>query len=86
MKTYDLGEYIHLNQNAFIMTFEMHLRQPTFTYSACGPFNKSKERMKKLETEDSKHIYPNKLDKACFNMLWFMEILKIYLEEQLLIK
>ena len=22
---------------------EMHLRQPVFTYSACGPFTKSKE-------------------------------------------
>ena len=24
---------------------EMHLRQPRFTYSACGPFTKSKERI-----------------------------------------
>ena len=24
---------------------EMHLRQPGFTYSACGPFTKSKERI-----------------------------------------
>ena len=23
---------------------EMHLRQPGFTYSACGPFRKNKER------------------------------------------
>ena len=27
---------------------EMHLRQPEFTYSACGPFTKSKEIIKKL--------------------------------------
>ena len=25
---------------------EMHLRQPGFTYSACGPFTKSKEKMR----------------------------------------
>ena len=27
---------------------EMHLRQPGFTYSACGPFTKNKERIKKF--------------------------------------
>ena len=26
---------------------EMHLRQPGFTYSACGPFTKNKEKIKK---------------------------------------
>ena len=26
---------------------EMHLRQPGFTYSVCGPFTKNKERIKK---------------------------------------
>ena len=26
---------------------EMHLRQPKFTYSACAPFTKNKERTKK---------------------------------------
>ena len=25
---------------------EMHVKQPGFTYSACGPFTKSKERTK----------------------------------------
>ena len=46
---------------------KMHLRQPGFTYSACGPFTKSKERMKKFkETGDSRYIYHNELDKACF--------------------
>ena len=42
---------------------EMHLRQPGFTYSACGPFTKNKEFK---ETGDSKYIYQNELDKACF--------------------
>ena len=46
---------------------EMHLRQPGFKYSACGPFTKNKERIQKFkETGDSRCIYQNKLDKACF--------------------
>ena len=45
----------------------MHLRQPVFTYIACGPFIKNKERIQKFkQTEDSRYIYKNKLDKACF--------------------
>ena len=27
---------------------EMHLRQPAFTYSACGPCRKNKERIQKI--------------------------------------
>ena len=46
---------------------EMHLRQPGFTYSACGAFTKNKERIQKFEqTGDSRYIYRNELDKACF--------------------
>ena len=46
---------------------EMHLRQPGFTYSASRPFAKNKERMKKIEeTGDSKYIYQNELNNACF--------------------
>ena len=46
---------------------EMHLRQPGFTYSACGPFTKNKERIQKFkETRDTSYIYKNGLDKACF--------------------
>ena len=45
----------------------MHLRQPQFTYSACGPFTKNKERIQKFkETGDLRCIYRNELDKACF--------------------
>ena len=45
----------------------MHLKQPQFTYSACGPFTKNKERIQKFEkTGDTKYIYRNELDKACF--------------------
>ena len=46
---------------------EMHLKQPGFTYSACGPFTKNKERIQKFkETGDTNYIYKNELDKACF--------------------
>ena len=46
---------------------EMHLRQPQFTYSACGPLTKNKERIQKFkEAGDSRYIYRNELDKACF--------------------
>ena len=46
---------------------EIHLKQPVFTYSACGPFTKNKERIQIFkETEDTSHIYKNELDKACF--------------------
>ena len=46
---------------------EMHLKQHQLTYSACGPFTKNKERIQKFkETGDSRYIYRNELDKACF--------------------
>ena len=46
---------------------EMHLKQPGFTYSACGPFTKNKERIQQFkETGDTSYVYKNELDKACF--------------------
>ena len=46
---------------------EMHLRQPQFVYSTCGPFTRHKERIKKFkQTGDTHYIYRNELDKACF--------------------
>ena len=46
---------------------EMHLKQPGFTYSACGLFTKNKGRIQKFqETVDTSNIYKNELDKACF--------------------
>ena len=39
---------------------EMHLKQPRFTYSACGPFTKNKERIKKFKkTGDTNYFYKN---------------------------
>ena len=43
---------------------EMHLRQLGFSYSACRPFTKNRERIQKFkETGDSQYIYQNEL---CF--------------------
>ena len=46
----------------------MHLKQPKFTYSACGPFTKNKERIQKLKKNpgDSRYIYRDEIDKGCF--------------------
>ena len=58
--------------NRFLLTGdkfmpEIYLKQPGFTYSACGPFTKNKERIQKFkETGDTSYIYKNELDKACF--------------------
>ena len=39
---------------------EMHLKQPSFTYSACGPFTKNKGRIEKLmQTRNTGFIYKN---------------------------
>ena len=46
---------------------EIHLKQLGFTYSACGPFTKNKERIEKfMQTGNTNFIYKNKLHKACF--------------------
>ena len=46
---------------------ELHLKQPGFNYSACGPFAKHRERIRKFrETGNLKHLYRNELDKAYF--------------------
>ena len=58
---------------------EMHLKQPGFTYSACGPFTKNKERIQKFkETGDTNYIYKRLvLLRLVFNLTWLMKILKI---------
>ena len=45
----------------------MHLRQPKFVHSACGSFTRHKERIKEFKrTGDTRLLYRNELDKACF--------------------
>ena len=42
-------------------------KQPGFTYIACGPFTKSKERIEKfMQSGNTYYSYKNELDKACF--------------------
>ena len=46
---------------------ELQLKQPEFTYTACGSFNKRRKRTRKFtETDNLKHLCRNELDKACF--------------------
>ena len=46
---------------------EMHLKQPGFSYSPCGPFNKNKERIEKfIQTGNTDFVYGNELDAASF--------------------
>ena len=46
---------------------ELHLKKREFTYSACGPFVKNKERIEKfIQTGNEDFIYRNELDKTCF--------------------
>ena len=48
---------------------EIHLKQLGFTYSACGPFTKNRERIKKfMKTGNTDFIYRIDLDKACFQL------------------
>ena len=57
---------------------EMHLRQAGFTYSACGPFTKNKERIQSLKKQGIQAIFIKmNLIRIVFNMIWHMEILKI---------
>ena len=70
----DAKLYIKMNEilNEFLLArdkfmLKTDLKQPGITYSACGPFNKNKERIQKFkETGDTSYIYKNELDKACF--------------------
>ena len=65
----------------------MHLKHPGFTYSACGPLTKNKERIQKLkESGDTNYIYKNDLGKACFNMIWLMLNIKILIKQHNQIK
>ena len=49
---------------------EMHLKQPGFTYSACGPFTKNKKRIEKfMQTGNTDFIYKNELIRLAFSMI-----------------
>ena len=55
---YKMSEII----NKFLLTGdkfmpEMHLRQSVFTYSACAPFTKNKERIKNSKKQGTQDIF-----------------------------
>ena len=58
--------------NKFLLTgdkfmSELHLKEPGFTYSACGTFTRNKERTENfMQRKNIDFIYRNELDKACF--------------------
>ena len=66
---YEMNEIVN---NTFLLAgdkfmSDMHLKQPGVTYSARGPFTKNRKRIQKFkQTGDTKYIYKNELDKACF--------------------
>ena len=55
---------------------EMYLKQPGFTYSACGPFTKSKERIENFKEKEIHDIFiKTKQMKFIFNMC-YVEVIK----------
>ena len=57
---------------------EMHLKQPGFTYSACGPFTKNNKEFKNVEKQEIQAIFIKmNFIRLVFSMIWLMEILKI---------
>ena len=78
-KLYKMNEIVNkflLPGNKFMP--EMHLKQPGFTYSACEPFTKNKERIQNFKETGDKAIFTKmNLIKHAFNMIWLIEILWI---------
>ena len=81
----DAKLYIKINEivNKFLLAGdksipEMYLKQPGFTYSACGPFTKNKEGIQKLKKQEIQVIFTKmNLIRHAFNTIWLMEILKV---------
>ena len=49
---------------------EMHLKQSRFTYSACGPFTKNKERIQKFKETRAQAVFTKmNLIRLLFNMM-----------------
>ena len=52
---------------------EMHLKKTGFTYSACGPLTKNKERIQKFKEQDIQIIFIKmNLIRLVFNTIWRM--------------
>ena len=61
---------------------EMHLKQPSVTHSACGPFTRNNERIGKfMQTENADVIAEMSLIKLVFNMIRLTANQKTYQKE-----
>ena len=57
---------------------EMYLKEPSFTYSACSPFTKNKERIENLCKLEIQILFTNISSiKPVFCMIWLMASQKI---------
>ena len=63
---------------------KVHLKQPGFTYNACGPFTKNKERIEKImRTANTGCIYKNDFDEAWFQQVMvYVKYKKTWLKQQ----
>ena len=53
---------------------EMHLKQLDFTYIACGPFTKNKERIEKVMQLEIQVLFTKMSSiSLVLNMIWLME-------------
>ena len=56
---------------------EVYIKQPGFTYNACGPFTKNKGKYKQLKKQQIQDVFTKtNLIKFVLNMIWLMEFLK----------
>ena len=83
-KTYEIVDKVLLAGHKFMP--EMHLIQPGFIYSACGPFTKNKELKNLCRQEIQISVTRMILIKLVFNMIWLTVNIEIWLKEYNLIK
>ena len=64
---------------------EIHLKECGYTYNTSGQFTKNMEKTQEFKENEVQDVFisTNKL-KAALGTIWLMEILNIYVEEQLL--
>ena len=78
-KLYEMNEIV----NKFLLASDkfmpgMHLKQPGFTHSACGPFTKNKKGIQNFKKQEIQAIFTKmNLIRVVFSMIWHMGILKI---------
>ena len=57
---------------------KMHLKQTGFTYSACGPFTKTKKELKSICRHEIQTLFTKiNLIKLVFSLIWLMTNQKI---------